>query len=184
MVILVALASLMVTPCVFAAAACIAIATKNSAAAIMAAIRLSRPTRSLMPLRPTRLTRLTRPRPMMPSRQLWPMMWPISLTRLIWPTRLIRLMRLTWRRPIKPTRLRPMKPTRLLWPLGPMWLMSMICGNVWLLVARHSALQMEREREMIRIDKRVRSLEEISKNLLGNWKLYIPFKMTNNKSPP
>jgi hypothetical protein len=43
---------------------------------------------------------------------------------------------------------------------------------------------------MVRIDKRekkkeeeeVRSLEEISKNLLGNFKPYIPLKMTNAKS--
>ncbi len=36
---------------------------------------------------------------------------------------------------------------------------------------------------MIRIKKRVRSLEEISKNLLGNLKAEIPFKMANTKSP-
>ncbi len=35
---------------------------------------------------------------------------------------------------------------------------------------------------MIRIDKRVRSLEEISKNFLGNLKIEFPFKMTNAKS--
>ncbi len=29
----------------------------------------------------------------------------------------------------------------------------------------------------------MRSLEEISKNLLGNLKIEIPFKMTNTKSP-
>jgi hypothetical protein len=65
LVILVALASLMAFPCVFAAAACVAITTKNSAAAIMAATRLSRLTRPfglMRPLKPMRLTRLKPPR--------------------------------------------------------------------------------------------------------------------------
>ncbi len=32
-------------------------------------------------------------------------------------------------------------------------------------------------------EKKARSLKEISKNLLGNLKIEIPFKMTNTKSP-
>ncbi len=99
----------MATPCVFAVAACVAIATKNSAAAIMAATRLLKPTRSLMPLRLTRRsTRLTRLMPIKPMRPLWLMgllmplmsLMLLKLTRLIWPTRPLMLLRPMW-----PTRL-------------------------------------------------------------------------------